>query len=82
MPALQTAQLPLSQDYQVSPYTAPPFSLDSFYPYAQDNSSAMSLPASYLRSDAEYESPSSSSLQYPANGELGKPAIPHPSGAT
>ncbi|KAL1962633.1 hypothetical protein VTN77DRAFT_9347 [Rasamsonia byssochlamydoides] len=72
---LQTAQLPLSQDYQFSPYT-PPFNLDSFYPYAQDNSSSMSLPVSYLRSETEHDSPST--FHYPAENELEKSSVAHP----
>ncbi|OKL62077.1 hypothetical protein UA08_02724 [Talaromyces atroroseus] len=57
---LQTAQLPPPQEYQVSPFTpsySSSYSFDSFYPYAHDNTSAVSLPASYMRSHTGYESP-------------------------
>jgi hypothetical protein len=56
MPPLQTGPHPLPQDYQISPF-APSFGFDSFYPYAQDNSSPMSLPASYIQSDTRFNPP-------------------------
>ncbi|CRG92774.1 hypothetical protein PISL3812_09841 [Talaromyces islandicus] len=55
-PPLQTAHIPPAVDYQVSPFTTT-FSYDSFYQYGQENASAVSLPASYMRSEASYNSP-------------------------
>lgn len=55
-PPLQTAHLSPAVDYQVSPFTTT-FSYDPFYQYAQENASAVSLPASYMRSETSYNSP-------------------------
>jgi hypothetical protein len=55
-PPLQTGHLPPAVDYQVSPFTTT-FNYDPFYQYAQENASAVSLPASYMRSEANYNSP-------------------------
>lgn len=73
---LQTAQLPPPQEYQVSPFT-PSYSFDSFYQYGHENSSAVSLPASYMRHQTGYESPGGYS--YDNNG-MGRIAASHPGG--
>lgn len=63
--SLQTGQLPPPQEYQVSPFT-PSYNFDSFYQqYAHENSSTVSLPASYMRSSQQstYE-PASGTYSY------------------
>uniref|UniRef100_A0A093VCU6 Homeobox transcription factor phx1 n=1 Tax=Talaromyces marneffei PM1 TaxID=1077442 RepID=A0A093VCU6_TALMA len=63
--SLQTGQLPPPQEYQVSPFT-PSYNFDSFYQqYTHENSSTVSLPASYMRSSQQstYE-PASGTYSY------------------
>lgn len=74
---LQTAQLPPPQEYQVSPFT-PSYNFDSFYHYAHENSSAVSLPASYMRSHAGYESPSGYAYE---NHDINRLAASNPGGS-